>query len=380
MTKINLTVDGVNYSDEVEPRTLLVHYLRETLGKVGTVVGCDTSNCGACTVDLDGASVKSCTVLAVQADGGEVITVEGLAGDDGTLHPVQQAFHENHGLQCGFCTPGHDHGGARPAQGQPDPVRGRGARGHRGQPVPLHRLPEHRQGGPGRAGRRHSMTAVTDTPSTPAPRSASRASARRTRTSSPGARRGPTTWSCPACCTWRSCAARWRTRRSPRSTPPRRRAAPGVVAVFTGQDFKDMQGDLPCAWPVTPDMVNPGAPSLAVDQVNHVGECVAVVVARTKAAAQDALEGIDVEYEPLPAVLDMEEAIKDGVAARPPEHRVEQVLHVGLRVRRGRHRRSRSSGAGRRRGHRQAAVHPAAAHPGVHGAALDGRAALRRRA
>ncbi|HEV7203307.1 MAG TPA: xanthine dehydrogenase family protein molybdopterin-binding subunit [Jatrophihabitans sp.] len=87
---------------------------------------------------------------------------------------------------------------------------------------------------------------------------------------------------------------------------------PGVVAVYTGQDFKDTQGNLPCAWPVTPDMVNPGAPSLAVTQVNHVGECVAVVVARTKAAAQDALEGIDVEYEPLPAILDMEDAIKEG--------------------------------------------------------------------
>jgi carbon-monoxide dehydrogenase small subunit len=105
MTKINLTVDGVNYSDEVEPRTLLVHYLREQLGKVGTVIGCDTSNCGACTVELDGQSVKSCTVLAVQADGGAVTTVEGLAVD-GTLDPMQQAFHENHALQCGFCTPG----------------------------------------------------------------------------------------------------------------------------------------------------------------------------------------------------------------------------------------------------------------------------------
>ena len=106
MTKINVTVDGVNYSDEVEPRTLLVHYLREQLGKVGTVVGCDTSNCGACTVDLDGQSVKSCTVLAVQADGGEVTTIEGLEGEDGSLHPMQQAFHDNHALQCGFCTPG----------------------------------------------------------------------------------------------------------------------------------------------------------------------------------------------------------------------------------------------------------------------------------
>jgi aerobic carbon-monoxide dehydrogenase small subunit len=104
--QINVTVDGVAYSDDVEPRTLLVHYLREQLGKVGTVVGCDTSNCGACTVELDGRSVKSCTVLAVQADGGRVTTVEGLAGADGSLDPVQQAFHENHALQCGFCTPG----------------------------------------------------------------------------------------------------------------------------------------------------------------------------------------------------------------------------------------------------------------------------------
>jgi aerobic carbon-monoxide dehydrogenase small subunit len=105
MTKINVKVDGVSYSDEVEPRTLLVHYLREQLGKVGTVVGCDTSNCGACTVDLDGQSVKSCTVLAVQADGSEVVTIEGLA-ENNTLHPMQQAFHDNHALQCGYCTPG----------------------------------------------------------------------------------------------------------------------------------------------------------------------------------------------------------------------------------------------------------------------------------
>ncbi|MDT4936267.1 MAG: aerobic carbon-monoxide dehydrogenase large subunit, partial [Pseudonocardiales bacterium] len=87
---------------------------------------------------------------------------------------------------------------------------------------------------------------------------------------------------------------------------------PGVLAVFTGQDFKDTQGDLPCAWPVTPDMVNPGAPSLAVNQVNHVGEAVAVIVARTKTEAQDALEGVDVGYEPLPAVLDMEAALAEG--------------------------------------------------------------------
>jgi carbon-monoxide dehydrogenase small subunit len=105
MTRVSMTVDGVNYTDDVEARTLLVHHLRERLGKVGTVVGCDTSNCGACTVAMDGQSVKSCSVLAVQADGSDITTVEGLAMD-GRLHPVQQAFHENHGLQCGFCTPG----------------------------------------------------------------------------------------------------------------------------------------------------------------------------------------------------------------------------------------------------------------------------------
>ena len=108
MTRITVTVDGVEYSDEVEPRTLSVHYLRETVGKTGTVVGCDTSNCGACTVHLDGRSVKSCNVLAVQADGHEVTTIEGLAptGANGQLHPMQQAFHECHALQCGYCTPG----------------------------------------------------------------------------------------------------------------------------------------------------------------------------------------------------------------------------------------------------------------------------------
>lgn len=103
--RITVDVDGTRYRDEVEPRTLLVHYLRDRLGKVGTVVGCDTSNCGACTVLMGGRSVKSCSVLAVQADGGEVTTVEGLE-NEGRLHPVQQAFHENHALQCGYCTPG----------------------------------------------------------------------------------------------------------------------------------------------------------------------------------------------------------------------------------------------------------------------------------
>ena len=107
MARVRMKVDGVVYEDEVEPRRLLTHHLRDGLGRVGTPIGCDTSNCGSCTVLLDGDSVKSCSVLAVQADGSEVLTIQGLADTvDSDLHPVQEAFYQCHALQCGFCTPG----------------------------------------------------------------------------------------------------------------------------------------------------------------------------------------------------------------------------------------------------------------------------------
>ncbi|MFD0884640.1 (2Fe-2S)-binding protein [Streptosporangium algeriense] len=105
MPRITVTVDEITYEEEVEPRLLLVHLLRDRLGRTGTPIGCDTGNCGACTVMLDGASVKSCSVLAVQADGGEVVTIEGLARGR-EWHPMQKAFHAEHALQCGYCTPG----------------------------------------------------------------------------------------------------------------------------------------------------------------------------------------------------------------------------------------------------------------------------------
>ncbi len=105
MTTVTMTVNGQRYSHDVEPRLLLVHYLRDVLGLTGTHVGCDTSQCGSCTVHLDGQAVKSCTILAVQADGANITTIEGLA-PAGTLHPLQEGFWEKHGLQCGFCTPG----------------------------------------------------------------------------------------------------------------------------------------------------------------------------------------------------------------------------------------------------------------------------------
>jgi carbon-monoxide dehydrogenase small subunit len=119
MTRINVKIDGVSYTDDVEPRLLLVHYLRDVVGKTGTPIGCDTTNCGACTVHMDGMSVKSCSVLAVQADGSEITTIEGIA--NGEWHPLQSAFREEHALQCGYCTPGMIMAAADLLRENPDP-------------------------------------------------------------------------------------------------------------------------------------------------------------------------------------------------------------------------------------------------------------------
>ena len=120
--KVTMTVNGTVQSHDVEARTLLVHFVREAAGLTGTNVGCDTSSCGACTVLLDGESVKSCTVLAAQADGSEITTIEGLASPDGRMHPVQQAFRDCHGLQCGFCTPGMVMAATSLLRENPDPT------------------------------------------------------------------------------------------------------------------------------------------------------------------------------------------------------------------------------------------------------------------
>ncbi len=121
MTTITVTVNGTQHTSEVEPRTLLVHYLREQLNLTGTHIGCDTSQCGACVVHLDGQSVKACTVLAVQADGAAITTIEGLARN-GELHPLQEGFWAKHGLQCGFCTPGMIMAAADLLQRYPNPT------------------------------------------------------------------------------------------------------------------------------------------------------------------------------------------------------------------------------------------------------------------
>ena len=147
--KISVTVNGAVREAEVESRLLLVHFIRENLRLTGTHVGCDTSHCGVCTVHLDGEPVKSCTVLAVQADGRSVNTVEGLE-QGGKLHPMQEAFTEKHALQCGFCTPGHADDHQRAARAQQEPERAGDPPGDLRQPVPLHRVSQHREGGAAR--------------------------------------------------------------------------------------------------------------------------------------------------------------------------------------------------------------------------------------
>ncbi len=145
-THITMKVNGTEVEGLVEPRMLLVHFIRENLQLTGTHIGCETTHCGACTIDIDGASVKSCTMFAVQANGSDIVTIEGMANPDGTLSALQEGFRMMHGLQCGYCTPGMIMRAHRHAEGEPLAHRGGNPRGHLRQHLPLHRLPEHREG------------------------------------------------------------------------------------------------------------------------------------------------------------------------------------------------------------------------------------------
>ena len=166
MAQVSITVNGKVRKAHVEPRMLLVHFLREQLNLTGTHVGCDTSQCGACTVLIDGRSAKSCTIFAVQADGSEVTTIEGLA-KDGELHPLQEGFWEEHGLQCGYCTPGMIMSAVNLLNDNPKPTEQRDPRGHRRQLLPLHRLPAHRQRHPARREQRRIRPMADATPVLP---------------------------------------------------------------------------------------------------------------------------------------------------------------------------------------------------------------------
>ena len=257
--RINVTVNGTEHESDVEPRLLLVHYLRETLGLTGTNIGCDTSSCGACTVHVDGESVKSCTMLAAQADGAEITTIEGLA-NGGELHPMQEAFRQNHGLQCGYCTPGMVMAAVSLLKENPHPTETEvryGLEGNLCRCTGYHNIVKAVLAA-AEAGARH------DGPADGPPLASARAASRWRRRSlhddsnrhatdtghrhadapqggparcSPARRSSPTTSPSPARSTWPSCAARTPTPASAASTPPRRGRMPGVVAVYTGADL-----------------------------------------------------------------------------------------------------------------------------------------------
>ena len=295
MRHVALTVNGARHELELEPRELLVYVLRERLGLTGTNVGCDTSSCGACTVLVDGDSAKSCTVLGVQADGAEITTIEGLAHE-------RRAASRAAGIPRSSRAPvrllhaGHGDGGRLADRARRGVERGGDPRRPRGEPLPLHRVPQHRRGRSRPPRREGVMSATEERRRT----SARRSSGGRTARCSPGRARSSTTWRLPGRSRWSSSAARTRSARvtgDRRST--RRRKAEGVVAVFTAADLQDdWKAAMPCAWPVTEDMKNPPHYPLT-ETPRYQGDGVAVVIAETRAQAKDAAELVEVDYEPL---------------------------------------------------------------------------------
>ena len=324
---------------------LLVQYLREKLGKTGTVIGCDTSNCGACTVHLDGKSVKSCNVLAVQANGHEVTTIEGLA-QGGELHKVQAAFHECHALQCGFCTPGMIMQSVDLLNDNPDPERGRDpASGSRATCAAAPatttssrrcRTPPRVTWTPPRTGRRrrtpkprqwrYEMTATQDAPA------AMEIGRDRRRKEDQRLITGRTRWTdnitLPGMLHMAMVRSPFAHAKITAINVDAAKAGPNVVTVVTGKDVAEEQGSLPNAWPITPDQVTPAHPPVAVDRVAFAGEIVAVVVARSAAEARDAAELVDVDYEELPAALDLRESA-EGPGPRAPRPRHQQEARCG---------------------------------------------------
>ena len=323
---VELVVNGETRAADAEPRMLLSDFLREGLGLTGTHVGCEHGVCGACTVLVNGESVRSCLMLAVQAAGTEIRTVEGLGSAD-DMHPLQAAFWEKHGLQCGFCTPGMLMTAVELLEATPEAKPGRDPRGDVEQSLPLHRLSDHRGGGAGRgrtdAGRGamtrerhyipksrqrekpkskyfaigHSMKRVEDT---------------RLLTGSGTYADDVSLPNMAHAAVLRSPHAHARIKSIDKS---KAEALPGVLCVMTGAEAAEVTG--PCA-----DFSSPPTPQycIAVDKVRHVGEAVAAVVAESRYIAEDACELIEVDYEPLPVVVDLEEAVtSSGDAVLHPE-------------------------------------------------------------
>jgi aerobic carbon-monoxide dehydrogenase large subunit len=313
VVKIALRVNGLERAAEVEPRLLLVHFLRDHLGLTGTHVGCDTSQCGACTVILDGKAVKSCTVLAVQADGSDIVTIEGLARTppvaegESRLHPLQEGFWAEHGLQCGYCTPGMIMTAHDLLQHSADP-------GEREIRTAIHGNLCRCTGYQGIVRAiQHAARAAAG------PRNEGRA------TQSPvgiGARvkrcedlrlvSGGGTYvtdiHLPDMLHLKMLRSPHAHARIARLDVGQARALPGVVDVFTGQDLRHLTPRLPAGGPL-PDLKVPEHDAVATEKVCHVGEPIAAVVATSPSVAEDGLALIEVDWEPLPPVVDPESAL-----------------------------------------------------------------------
>ena len=312
------------------------------------------------------AAVKSCNVLAVQADGADSTTIEGLASDDGTLHPVQEAFRECHGLQCGFCTPGMIMQAVDLLKENPNPTEEEIRLGPRGQPVPLHRLPEHREVGAVRRaarrtphGRGERMTATEDAPAAP-PRSASD----RRRKEDQRLITGRTRWTDNITAARHAAHGDRAQPVRPRADHERRHldAADRAINIYDVFDRRGIADDPGRADQRLADHRGPeGADAPADgDRPGHLRRrTVAVVVARSAAEARDAAEPVDIDYEELPAVLDIKEALTDEVLAHP-DLGTNKCAFWQLRLRCGRHRRQRRRGdrEGARRRHRDRARVP----------------------
>ena len=303
--QVTVNVNGEDFTRDIEPALLLVHFLRDTLGLTGTHWGCDTSNCGACVVQMDGRPVKSCTTLAASCDGHEIRTIESMEVD-GRLDPVQQGFHEEHGLQCGFCTPGHDHDHPGAARREPGSLRGRDPHRDLGRDLPVHRLFQHRQGCPlgGRARGRRSeemRMATTAAKETPIGYGSMK------RKEDARFIRGQGTYLDDIVLPGMLHGA---VLRSPYAhaeivsiDTSEALAHPKVLRVITAKDLET----LGLAW--MPTLSYDSQAVLAGDKVRFQGQEVAFVVAEDRYSARDALPLIEVEYEPLPAVVNARKAL-----------------------------------------------------------------------
>ena len=344
MRQIAITVNGTSHELEVEPRELLVYVLRERLGLTGTNVGCDTSSCGACTVLLDGESVKSCTMLAVQADGREVTTIEGLA-ENGAAAPGAAGVPRAARAPVRLLHARHGDGHGQPAPREPRPERGRDPARARGQPLPLHRLPEHRQGraGRGRASEEGAMAVTEHDDRTSATSVAAKEDAKlltgqgalrrqpdRARDGLDGGRAQP------ARARAHQAASTSRRRRRPRASSPR---SPGA-------DLAERMGRARCrcAWPVTEDIDEPDAlPAREGQGALRRATASPSSIAESRALAKDAAELVEVDYEPLPAVTDVE------AARSPTARRSSTTSSARTTATRGRSRPARSTGCSPRR-------------------------------